>query len=73
MALTLLLDKIFFTPQIPQLAEMEPVTWWKGLIAGVLYGGIIEEIGVRLFIMTLIIWVHVLLYVILYNIFNLIN
>lgn len=56
MAITLLLDEIVFAPYMPTFDETQPVTWWKGLVSGVLYGGIYEEVMLRLFLMTVIIW-----------------
>lgn len=49
------LDAFLFLPSIPQLGEIEPAPWWSGLLT-MLYGGIVEEVQVRLFLMTLIIW-----------------
>ncbi len=56
MLTVLILEKLIFIPMIPELSQMDSLTWWKGLLAGVIYGGIFEEIAVRLFLMTLIVW-----------------
>jgi hypothetical protein len=50
------MDYFIFAPHLPQLADFPQVVWWKGMLMGVLYGGIWEEIAIRLFLMTLIIW-----------------
>lgn len=54
--LVLVLDRYVFMPQIilPGGANISP-TWWHGLLA-MFYGGITEELLVRVFIMGLIIW-----------------
>jgi membrane protease YdiL (CAAX protease family) len=56
MTIAVFFDIFVFLPQIPQLAEVE-MTWWKGLVGGLLYGGIYEEVFLRLFLMSLIVWV----------------
>ncbi|WP_139488443.1 CPBP family intramembrane glutamic endopeptidase [Brevibacillus dissolubilis] len=50
-----LLDLFVFVPNIPQLAGVETGPWWTGLLT-LLYGGIVEEVQVRLFLMTLFVW-----------------
>lgn len=50
------LDYFLFMPYMPEFKEIHPITWWKGLLMGVLYGGIWEELAIRLFLMTLIVW-----------------
>ncbi len=49
-------DLFLFQPHLPKLGSGESAVWWKATLAGVLYGGIIEEIFMRLFLMTLIVW-----------------
>lgn len=52
----ILLDRFAFRPFIPALEGAdEPAVWWKGAMT-VFYGGIVEEVQVRLFLMTLITW-----------------
>jgi len=53
--LTALLDAYVFLPRLPQI-EAVNVTWWKSLLAGVTYGGVFEEVGVRLFLMSAMAW-----------------
>ncbi|HZG88432.1 type II CAAX prenyl endopeptidase Rce1 family protein [Paenibacillus sp.] len=50
-----MLDAYVFLPRLPQIGAVE-VTWWKSLLAGVTYGGVFEEVGVRLFLMSAIAW-----------------
>jgi membrane protease YdiL (CAAX protease family) len=52
----ILTDLFLFQPHMPKLGNGEGVVWWKATLAGVLYGGIVEEVLMRLFLMTLIIW-----------------
>lgn len=55
--LVLLLDVLFFSPLIDVPEDQLPVmTWWEGLLT-IFYGGITEELMVRLFGMTLVIWI----------------
>lgn len=51
-----LLDKFVFIPQItvPETATLK-AEWWQGLLA-MFYGGITEEVLLRLFLMTLLVW-----------------
>jgi hypothetical protein len=56
MGVVLLLDIFVFLPRIPQVGSVE-VTWWKGLLGGILYGGFFEEVAVRFFLMSAIVWV----------------
>src|SRR5690606_25098765 len=55
--LIMLLDKYVFLPQInlPDTIDEPHVAWWQGLLA-MFYGGLTEEIMVRLFGMTFIVW-----------------
>jgi len=56
--LMVILDKYVFIPQIPTFEETTaPVSWGKSFLMSVIYGGIWEEIVMRLFLMTLIIWI----------------
>jgi membrane protease YdiL (CAAX protease family) len=50
-------DVIVFQPYIPKIGNGENVVWWKALLGGTLYGGVVEEILVRLFLMTLVVWI----------------
>lgn len=54
--LLMLLDRYAFMPflSIPKGMD-EPAVWWKGVLT-MFYGGIVEEVQVRLFLMTLIAW-----------------
>ena len=53
----LLLDVFVFTPFIEMPDEQTPATvWWQGLLA-MFYGGITEELMLRLFGMTLVVWI----------------
>lgn len=55
--ITILLDLFMFSPVIEIPDDQTTVTiWWQGLLA-MFYGGITEELMVRLFGMTLIVWV----------------
>ena len=48
-------DVWVFAPYVP--APTGSSFHWLGLISNVLYGGIVEEILLRLFVMTLIVWI----------------
>lgn len=50
-------DKLYYQYQIPIIGESEPQFSLLGLIAGVLYGGVFEEILLRLFFMSLLVWI----------------
>ncbi len=53
----LLLDLFVFMPVIQLPDEQAPTTvWWQGLLA-MFYGGITEELMLRLFGMTLVVWI----------------
>jgi membrane protease YdiL (CAAX protease family) len=52
----ILADVFLFQPHIPKLGNGEGAVWWKALLGGVFYGGIVEEVFIRLFLMTLIVW-----------------
>jgi len=51
------IDKVIFMPRIsiPEITGGKAV-WWKGFLAS-FYGGITEELLLRLFVMTLIVWI----------------
>ncbi|RZT16535.1 MULTISPECIES: CPBP family glutamic-type intramembrane protease [Fictibacillus] len=49
-------DLFLFQPHMPKLGNGGGAVWWKATLAGVLYGGIVEEVLMRLFLMTLIVW-----------------
>lgn len=52
-----LLDLFIFSPMIHTSVEQVPSpTWWQGLLAS-FYGGITEEVMLRLFGMTFIVWI----------------
>lgn len=53
--ITILADVYLFMPHMPQLDQVD-VAWWKGLLGGMLYGGIFEEVALRLFFMSVIVW-----------------
>jgi membrane protease YdiL (CAAX protease family) len=55
-------DIFLFQPFMPKVGTGEGVSVWKALVAGVLYGGIVEEVLVRLFLMTLIVWLLAVLF-----------
>ncbi|MFV8827762.1 CPBP family intramembrane glutamic endopeptidase [Alkalihalobacterium sp. APHAB7] len=50
-------DYFYFQHQIPLIAENPPAFSLNGLLAGVFYGGVIEEVLIRLFLMSFIVWV----------------
>ncbi|MCM3719512.1 CPBP family intramembrane glutamic endopeptidase [Fictibacillus phosphorivorans] len=54
--LMVLTDLFIFQPYMPELENGEGPVWWKATLAGVWYGGIVEEILLRLFLMTFIVW-----------------
>lgn len=57
--ITVFLDLLVFTPFIEMPDNQTQITiWWQGLLA-MFYGGITEELMVRLFGMTLIVWLLV--------------
>ncbi|WP_313238454.1 CPBP family intramembrane glutamic endopeptidase [Sporosarcina ureae] len=52
----ILLDLFVFNPLIGEpMNEIPSPSWWQGLLASI-YGGISEEIMLRLFVMTFIVW-----------------
>lgn len=58
-ALIVLTDHFLFKGLIPELAEVASSPSLAGLIGGVLYGGIVEEVLMRLFLMSLVVWLTV--------------
>ncbi|WP_338472400.1 CPBP family intramembrane glutamic endopeptidase [Niallia sp. XMNu-256] len=50
-------DKFYFQQNIPQLASVTPETSITGMFAGIFYGGVFEEVLMRLFIMSLFVWI----------------
>lgn len=50
-----LLDSFVFISLIPELSALEQITpvWWKGLLAS-LYGGVTEEVMMRLFLLSVL-------------------
>jgi hypothetical protein len=60
--LMVITDIFLFQPFMPKVGMGEGVSVWKALVAGVLYGGIVEEVLVRLFLMTLIVWLLAVLF-----------
>ncbi|TCN26185.1 CPBP family intramembrane glutamic endopeptidase [Mesobacillus foraminis] len=50
-------DRFFFMKHIPKLQESSPEFNVIGLLAGIFYGGILEEVMMRLFVMSLLVWV----------------
>lgn len=57
--LVILLDLFLFNPliDIPNEQIIQTTVWWQGLLA-MFYGGITEELMIRLFGMTLIVWLY---------------
>ena len=50
-------DALFFLPQLPAgLLPLFDIPLWKRLLAGVVYGGITEELLMRLFLVSLVAW-----------------
>lgn len=53
----ILLDVYVFSPNIEMPdSQASKFIWWQGLLAS-FYGGITEELMIRLFVMTLIVWI----------------
>ncbi|MGH9778745.1 MAG: CPBP family intramembrane glutamic endopeptidase [Candidatus Acidiferrales bacterium] len=56
-AVLVLLEALFFLRQLPPaLVPLFEIPLWKRLLAGVLYGGITEELLMRLFLVSLVAW-----------------
>lgn len=49
-------DRFYFQYHIPMIAHNPPEFSFLALMAGVLYGGVVEEILLRLFLMSFIVW-----------------
>lgn len=49
------LEKFYFQPQFPVSVQESSVALWKGALT-FLYGGIVEEVLLRLFVMSLLVW-----------------
>ncbi len=52
-------DRFYFQYQIPLISEYKPQFSFIGLIVGIFYGGVFEEIIMRLFFMSFIIWLFI--------------
>ncbi|WP_110113165.1 CPBP family intramembrane glutamic endopeptidase [Bacillus sp. CGMCC 1.16541] len=52
-------DYFIFRSFLPQLTENEPAFSFIGLLMGIFYGGVVEEVMLRLFLMTLVIYIVV--------------
>ncbi|MDR0136572.1 CPBP family glutamic-type intramembrane protease [Metabacillus idriensis] len=52
-------DRFYFEKHIPQIEAMNPEFSWIGLFAGALYGGVFEETMLRLFFVSLLVWVFI--------------
>ncbi|MCM3595118.1 CPBP family glutamic-type intramembrane protease [Metabacillus idriensis] len=52
-------DRFYFEKHIPQIEAMNPEFSWIGLLAGALYGGVFEETMLRLFFVSLLVWVFI--------------
>jgi hypothetical protein len=50
-------DKFYFQHMIPELGHTVPQFSFLGLITGVLSGGVFEEVLLRLFFMSLLVWI----------------
>ena len=50
-------DKYYFRQLIPELGDLTPETSLIGMLAGIFYGGIFEEVLMRLLVMSLLVWV----------------
>lgn len=53
------MEKMVFQPRFPVLTSSPPVALWKGALT-FLYGGIVEEVLLRLFVMSLLVWLFTL-------------
>ncbi len=50
-------DRFYYQYQVELIAKSNPEFSLLGLLAGVLYGGVFEEVLMRLFFMSLLIWI----------------
>jgi len=51
-----IMEKLFFQERFPELSSSPSVAVWKGALT-FLYCGIVEEVLLRLFVMSLLVWV----------------
>jgi membrane protease YdiL (CAAX protease family) len=57
-AMLVVLEAIFFLRSLPAaMHRLFEIPLWKRLLAGVLYGGITEELLMRLFLLSLVAWI----------------
>lgn len=54
--LLMMADMLLFQPHLPKLSPQPAVSMWKNALTFV-YGGIVEEVLVRLFLMTAFVWI----------------
>lgn len=50
-------DKYYFRHFIPEIGQSTPETSLIGMFAGMFYGGVFEEVLMRLFFMSLLVWI----------------
>ena len=51
------MEAVFFLKQLPaSMQQMFEIPFWKRLLAGIVYGGITEELFMRLFLVSLVAW-----------------
>ena len=50
-------DKYYFRQLIPEIGDLTPETSLIGMLFGIFYGGIFEEVLMRLLVMSLLVWV----------------
>ncbi|HWL24401.1 MAG TPA: CPBP family glutamic-type intramembrane protease [Ureibacillus sp.] len=50
-------DRFYYQHKIEAIAQANPEFSWLGLVAGVLYGGVFEELLMRLLFMSLVVWI----------------
>ncbi|MFJ8237551.1 CPBP family intramembrane glutamic endopeptidase [Ureibacillus sp. NPDC094379] len=55
-------DRFYYQARIPVIGEIEPEFSLLGLITGVFYGGVFEELLMRLLVMSLLIWLLKILF-----------
>ncbi|RQW75272.1 CPBP family intramembrane metalloprotease [Lysinibacillus composti] len=55
-------DRFYYQNKISGISDIEPEFSLIGLIAGVFYGGVFEELLMRLFVMSLLIWLVKILF-----------
>ncbi|WP_409304843.1 CPBP family intramembrane glutamic endopeptidase [Peribacillus sp. SCS-155] len=54
---TVAADRFYFADKIEKLGEGDVHFSFQGLLAGILYGGVFEEVMLRLFFMSLLVWI----------------